>query len=106
MPTASTEPNGLSNRNDPPWHRTGAPEKDEWKLPFDASKGCTRLRFLLKCPSKNQWLADQSKVGNDEEHFTSDPYMSLNFVDYYAAEKRAKDVEHLFPDVTLEARRL
>jgi len=106
MNTAQNEHVGLLSQNDPPWHRTGQSEQDAWKLPFDASKGCTGLRFLLKCPSKNLWLADQSKQATEGNTFTDDPYLSLNFVDYRSAERRAKEIEHLFPDVALEARRL
>ena len=41
-----------------------------------------------------------------QSFYTKDPHLALRFVDHTEACKRARAIQHLVPDVTVEARRL
>ena len=74
-----------------------------------ASPSCatygTGLRYLLRSPSTNEWLADQNRMVY-QSFYTKEPHLALRFVDHTEACKRARAIQHLVPDVTVEARRL
>ena len=74
-----------------------------------ASPSCatygTGLRYLLRSPSTNEWLADQSRMLH-QSFYTKHAHLALRFVDHTEACKRARSIQHLVPDVMVEARRL